>query len=506
MGKYLLGIDIGTSACKVVLFSIDHKIGIYADGKYPTYYPQLGWAEQDPEDWWRAVCSAIQNVINDGGANPKDIIGIGLAGQSWSAIPIDNDGIVLKNTPIWMDTRAVDICDEIRKEISEDRIFNLCGNSLQPTYTFPKILWLKKHFPELYKRTFKILQSNSFIVYKLTNVISQDVSQGYGLHCFNMHHGSWNTDLCKQLGVRPDLLPDLKPCHEVIGKVTNFAAELTGLVAGIPVVAGGLDAACGALGAGVHQSGETQEQGGQAGGMSICINHYAADPRLILSFHVVPGYWLLQGGTVGGGIYRWMEREFATEERQIAELNATSTFQIMDREAEEIEPGCEGLIFLPYMSGERSPIWDEKAKGVVFGLDYSKTRKHLMRAGMEGVAYSLRHNLEVAESIGARADVLRAIGGAAKSRLWTQIKADITGKKIIVPKNREATTLGAVILAGVGTGIFSSFDDAVEKTVDISLEYYPNESTSEVYNRNYEIYKELYEKLRETMHKPEINQ
>jgi len=505
MKTLLMGIDIGTSACKVTLFTIDEKAEVSEDSKYSVYYPQPGWVEQNPEEWWNAVCYAVRSLLYTNNIQPKDIAGIGIAGQSWSAIPLDKNGEVLHNTPIWMDTRAAEICEEIRNKIDEDQIFNLCGNPLQPTYTLPKILWFKKHLPGIYAKTEKFLQSNSFIAYKLTGVISHDLSQGYGLHCFDMRRGVWDVAFCSEFGVTPDLLPELVPSHQVIGTVTEHAARLTGLQAGIPVVAGGLDAACGALGAGVLKPGETQEQGGQAGGMSICMDHYTADPRLILGFHVVPGCWLLQGGTVGGGTIRWMEQEFGEAERQIAKENESTSYAVMDQEAEEIDPGCDGLVLLPYMSGERSPLWDEKAKGVIFGLDYSKTRKHLIRAGMEGVAYSLRHNLEVAESVGVTVAVLRAVGGAAKSRLWTQIKADVTGKRIIVPSSREATTLGSAILAGVGTGVFSSFDEAVAQTVDVTKEYYPDESTRSVYDHNYRIYKELYESLKEIMHRQEAN-
>lgn len=500
--KYLLGIDIGTSACKIALFAKDGKVEAAASGAYPVYYPKPGWVEQNPDEWWEAVCTTIQKVLETSHVLPSQIAGIGIDGQSWSAIAIDREGKVLTNTPIWMDTRAQEICDRMNQKIGAEKIFELCGNMLQPSYTTAKILWYKEQMPEVYEKTDKILQSNSFIAYRLTGQITQDVSQGYGLHCFNMRTGTWDQDMCEALGIPFQFLPEIVPCHQVVGTVTEKAAEETGLLAGIPVVAGGLDAACGTLGAGVVHAGETQEQGGQAGGMSICIEEYAADPRLILGYHVVPDQWLLQGGTTGGGgVMRWLEQEFADYERSVAvEKGRTSLHQYNDK-AEQVTPGSDGLVFLPYMAGERSPIWDPNAKGVFYGLDFGKTKGHMIRACMEGVAYSLKHNLDIAESAGAEVKELLAVGGSANSALWMQIKSDITGKPLAVPFSDTATTLGAALLAGVGVGMYEDFEDAVKQTVKITRRYEPNAETSEAYQRNYETYLALYDNLKDLMKK-----
>lgn len=504
MGQYLLGIDIGTSACKVAVFEENGHVVSSGNGDYQVYYPKPGWAEQNPDEWWAAVCKAVRETLEKGSVRPEEIAGIGIDGQSWSAIPMDKDGNVLANTPIWMDTRASEICEEVGAKVGTDNIFNVCGNPFKPSYTTPKILWYKKHLPEVYKHTYKILQSNSYIAYRLTGAFTQELSQGYGHHCFDMRRGVWDMDMCRQLGVESGMLPDIFPCHQVVGTVTKKAAEECGLKEGTPVVAGALDAACGTLGAGVVHPGETQEQGGQAGGMSICLDTYKADPRLILSYHAVPGQWIIQGGTVGGGgVMRWLEREFADYERVKGKELGVSSLQLFNEIAEKVAPGSDGMVFLPYMAGERSPIWDPNAKGVYYGLDFSKTKGHFVRAAMEGVALSLRHNIEVAEAAGASASELRAMGGSANSLLWTQIKADVTGKKIIVPSSDTATTLGAVILAGVGIGMYRSFEEAVEKTVVIRREHEPNPENKAVYDKNYETYLQLYENLKGVMGRKE---
>lgn len=505
MKQYLLGIDIGTSACKTAVFDVDGNVIASGNGGYPVYYPKAGWAEQNPVEWWMAVCQAIKTTLEKGKIQPKEIVGIGIDGQSWSAIPMDKEGEVLANTPIWMDTRAASICEEVGRKVGEDRIFGVCGNPFKPSYTTPKILWYKRHMPEVYKKTYKVLQSNSFIAYKLTGQYTQELSQGYGLHCFDMHKGEWDLDMCRELGVESGMLPDIFPCHHIVGGVTEKAAAECGLLKGTPVAAGALDAACGTLGAGVIHPGETQEQGGQAGGMSICMDEYKADKRLILSYHATSTQWILQGGTVGGGgVMRWMEKEFADYERIKGKEVGKSSLDLFNELAAKISPGSDGVVFLPYMSGERSPIWDSNAKGVFYGLDFSKTKGHFVRAAMEGVALSLRHNLEVAKEAGAQISELRAMGGSANSLLWTQIKSDVTGKRIVVPSSDTATTLGAVMLAGVGIGLYPDFEEAVKRTVVIKRDHEPNEANKEVYDRNYETYLMLYEQLKDVMGRKEL--
>jgi xylulokinase len=489
MGNQLLGIDIGTSACKIAVFDEDGRVLAQSNQPYQVYYPESGWAEQNPIEWWNAICDGIKDVLSQDGISAAEIKGIGVDGQSWSAIPVDRDGNVLCNTPIWMDTRARHICDRVKEEIGEERIFQVAGNDFLPSYVTPKLLWFKEERPEIFRNTYKFLQSNSYIVMKLTGVMSQDYSQCYGIHFFDMEKLTYDTELAEQMGLSEELLPKLYPCDGVVGEVTKEAAALTGLKAGTPVVAGGLDAACGALGAGVYKAGQTQEQGGQAGGMSICTDKALAHKKLILGTHVVPGLWLLQGGTVGGGgTLKWFRQE----------LGKDLSFDDLTAEAEKTPAGSDGVVFLPYMAGERSPIWNPDAKGVFYGLSFDKTRGHMIRALLEGVAFSLEHNLRTAAETGVRVDTLNAMGGASNSVLWTQIKADVTGKTIQVPASDTATTLGAAILAGVGCGIYAGYEEAVTRTIRITRTQTPNPENRKVYDRSMELYLTLYENLKQT--------
>ena len=501
MSELLLGIDIGTSSCKVAVFDKDGHAVSSATKEYPVQYPHTGWAEQNPDDWWNGVAAAIRTLLEKSGVSADRIAGIGVDGQSWSAVALDGEGKVLCPTPIWMDTRANEICQEMTSRLGADRIFSVAGNPLQPMYTTPKVLWYERVLPEVYGRIDKILQCNSFLVYRLTGAVTQDISQGYGWHCFDMRRGCWDLEMARELGIPEHFLPEIVSCDKVVGHVTAEAAAKTGLLEGTPVVAGGLDACCGTLGVGVSEPGETQEQGGQAGGMSICMDQYHADPRLILGYHVVPGRWLLQGGTTGGGgAMRWFEKEFGDGERLMKEQLGISSLDQMNQAAAAVPAGSEGLVFLPYLSGERTPIWDPEAKGVFYGIDFTKKKGHFIRALMEGVAYALRHNLEVAKSAGADVEVLKAMGGSANSLLWTQIKADITGKKIEVPSSDTATTWGACMLAGVGVGLFPSYREVIDRTIATRRVHEPKRADAEAYEKGYRTYRALYENLKGLMH------
>ncbi len=499
MGKqYLLAVDVGTSSCVVAVFDFAGRIAGSWTGEYRTNYPYAGYAEQDAEDWWQVICRGIKILMEDKSLKPQEIAAVGVAGTSWLCLPLDKNGTPLRPAMLWLDRRAQKQADWMKEKVGEKRLIALNGNPVDPAYITPKMLWIKENEPDIYKRTAKFLQSNSYIVYKFTGEYSQDYSQGYGFHFFDTAKGCWDEKTALELGLSLDLMAPFFHSHEVVGTITNKAADETGLIAGIPVVAGGLDAACCTLGAGVICPGQTQEQGGQAGGMSIQIDRPLIHPKLILGYHVVPNQWLLQGGTVGGsGVLRWFNEHFGALEQQLGKERGMSPYEIMSEAAAGVSPGSDGLIFLPYMAGERSPIWDSKAKGVFFGLSYEKTRAHMIRAIMEGVGYSLLHNLKTAEEIGVSAEVLRSVGGAANSYIWTQIKADITGKVIHVPFSDHATSLGAAILAGIGVGVYNDFAEAVEKTVHIQRTHYPDEKNTRIYHRYYQLYLKLYEKLKD---------
>jgi xylulokinase len=413
---------------------------------------------------------------------------------------VDKGGGILADTPLWMDTRAADICARVSEEIGAEEIFGLAGNAFMPQYSTPKVLWFKQHRPDVYRQTHKFLSCNGYIVYKLTGVFTHDGSQGYGYHFFDMRGGSYDGRMAERLGVDLDKIPPLYPCDEVVGAVNSRAAADTGLAEGVPVVAGGLDAACGALGAGVAADGQTQEQGGQAGGMSVCLDRFAAHKKLICGRHVVKDRWLLQGGTVAGGAsLRWFKDAFGDSEERRAGPEKTNVFDLLTALAADVPAGSGGLIFLPYLLGERSPLWDPDAKGVFYNVNFDTKKGHFIRAVLEGVAYSLRHNLETAYETGARVSELVSVGGASESPLGTQIKADVTKLAIKVPRSGNATALGAAMLAGIGAGVYRDAADAVGKAAGFGREYAPDAGNFGVYDGNYREYRRLYLNLKDQM-------
>lgn len=493
MKSLFLGIDIGTSGCKTALFDETGHAAFTASGGYALHYPFPGAVEQDAEDWWGALCLCLKNLWEQG-ADPKAVSAIGIDGQSWSAIPVDSSGKTLAKTPIWMDTRAGSICRVWEKRLGAEHIFNISANPFSPTYTLPKLLWWMENSPGLVESASHIMQSNSFIAFRLTGRISMDYSMSYGWHNFDQKKLTFDDALTREFGIPTRFLTPPVHSDQVIGVISAEAARATGLSEGTPVVAGGLDAACATLGAGVVSPGQTQEQGGQAGGMSICTDRALAHPKLILGSHVIPNRWLLQGGTVGGGAsLKWFSEQLgAAGGDNILKTAGEGVFARLSAEAEGSVPGANGLICLPYFAGERSPLWDEGAKAMYFGLKFSNTHADMVRATMEGAAFALRHNIETAKEAGAEITELRGTGGASNSRIWTQIKADITGIPMGIPDTDDATVRGAAMLAMKSKGLFENYDEAAQKLINITRHQEPQAENASLYGRLYEIYKKLY--------------
>ena len=499
-GVYL-GVDIGTSGCRAVAFAADDgRTLAVAERSYPVLTPAPGWAEQDANDWVRGALEALAEVVASGAFEAADVRGVGVDGQSWACVPVAEDGTILASTPIWMDTRSQELCDEVLASVPAADVLALAGNRLSPSYTTAKVLWFARHRPEVYARARWFLQSNSLIVLALTGVVSQDHSQGYGLHFVDVASGRPDGAMAARLGLDPSRFPDPVEPSAVVGGITADAARATGLPVGTPVVAGGLDAACGALGAGVFAAGQTQEQGGQAGGMSIALDAPVADERLILSRHVVPGCWLLQGGTVAGSAsLAWITRVIGEAERLTASASGRREYEEVSALAATAAVGSGGLVFLPYLSGERSPLWDADARGAFLGLTLATGRAELYRAVMEGVAFALRHNLEVAAAAGAHVDELLAIGGATRSPVWMQIKADATRRPVVVSASDVATPMGAAMLAALGCGD-SDVADLVARWVHRGSTYVPDPAGADAYDRVYQTWAGLYPALASSMH------
>lgn len=495
MDKLLMAIDVGTSGTRVALFTQDGAVAGSRSAEYSCQTDGPGYSQIDAEIWWESALACIEGLKADG-LPLERVAAIGVDGISWVGLPVDEAGHALSPALTWMDRRSRSQAESMVKRVGAEALFAVAGNPPDPAYIAPKMLYFKENEPDIYRRAHCFIQCNSYIVLRLTGTFSQDYSQGYGFHFFDVARRQLRGDVAEAMGVDAEKVAPFYESHQVVGGLLGSVARRTGLTADIPVVAGGLDAACCTLGAGVITPGDTQEQGGQAGGMSIDVDHALMHPRLILGCHVVPGQWLLQGGSVGGGgALRWFREQLGAWEDAAGREEGLSAYEVFSREAETVPAGCQGLCFLPYMAGERSPIWDSNARGVFAGLSYDKSRAHMVRAVMEGVAFSLQHNLETAYETGARVDTLRSVGGSANSQVWTQIKSDVTGLPIQVPFSDQATTLGAALLAGVGAGIYRDFAEAVRHTVRIQRVHEPDPAMHRRYMDFYRQYRELYQSL-----------
>jgi xylulokinase len=499
----LLGIDIGTSSCKVGAFSVEGEALGTATRPYEILRSTAYEAEQDAEEWWHAACLCIQKLLSANVFDAQDVAAIGVVGHSWATLPVDDEGTPLRNAMLWLDRRSLEECRYLEEVVGEQYILELSGNRIDPAYCVPKMLWIRNNEPEVYAQTYKFLQSNSFIVHKLTGVFTQDASQGYGYYVFDTERRGWSWEACELMGIDGQLLPKVFESVTVVGEVTSQAAAMTGLKAGTPVVAGGVDCAGACLGAGLIEHGATQEQAGQAGGMTIVTQRPYKDSRLISGCHVIDQYWHLSGGTVSGGVLNWFYGNILAQNGDISSLGDEkhNPFELLSLEAETSPVGADGLLFLPYMAGERTPIWDPLARGVLLGLSYEKNRGDLVRALMEGAALALRHNLEVAGQVGIRPSSLISVGGGAKSKVWCQIKADITQLPLGIPSLDDGTVFGAALLGGIGVDVYADWQASLQEIVGVRQWYKPREANTSLYDELYQIYLASYAALKDQLHR-----
>ncbi|MFR8405072.1 MAG: xylulokinase, partial [Monoglobus pectinilyticus] len=385
--RYVIGVDIGTSGTKTVLF--DEKGNAVSSFlvEYPLYQPKIGWAEQDPEDWWNATYTSINSVIKQSGVNPADIKGIGLSGQMHGLVMLDKDGNVLRKSIIWCDQRTTAEADELTEKVGKERLVEITGNPALTGFTAAKILWVQKNEPELYAKTAKILLPKDYIRYKLTGEYATEVSDASGMQLMDIKNRCWSDEVLEKLNIDKNLLGKMYESCEVTGKVHQEAAKLTGLNEGTIVVGGAGDQAAGAVGNGIVKTGIVSSTIGTSGVVFAHMDNIQIDKegRVHTLCHAVPGKWHVMGVTQGAGLsLKWYRDNFCHAEMDAADGMGVDPYYLMDKQAEKIAPGCEGLIYLPYLMGERSPHNDPNAKGVFFGLSAKHTKYDMLRAVMEG--------------------------------------------------------------------------------------------------------------------------
>lgn len=457
-GPLLLAIDIGTTACKAVLFQADGTERVKASREYPVHYPRPLWAEQDPDDWWRAAVSATRDCLERAGEGAKErIAAIGLSSQRETMAAVDADGRPLGRAILWMDRRSRPQAEQVARAFGREAVHRRTGMLPDATFSLTKLMWLAQNQPEQVERARVFLQPKEYVAFRMTGVAATEPSLASRTMMFDLETGDWIDELVAEAGIRKEQLPPVVPSASVLGTVTAEAAAAMGLAEGIPVVAGGGDRPCEALGSGIGVDG-VMESTGTTSNVSAPVTRppEKLEGGTLCSRHVVPGYFLLeQGLSTTGALLRWFRDQFAHEERQRAIALGADPYDLISEEAAQRPPGANGLIALPFFMGARAPRWNPEARGVLFGFTLEHTRADVARALMEGVAFEVAACLEVLRRAGFDPQGLRVLGGGAKARLWNQIKADVTGVEIQVPRVTEAASLGAAILAGCAVGLYA---------------------------------------------------
>ena len=496
---YLLGIDIGTSGTKTVLFDVNGTTIASDTQEYPLYQPRNGWAEQDPEDWWKATCVSTRNVIAQSGVTPRDIKGVGLSGQMHGLVLLDADDKVLRRSIIWCDQRSAQECEEITSLVGAKRLIEITANPALTGFTASKIKWVMNNEPEIYEKARKILLPKDYIRFCLTGEYATEVSDASGMQLLDVPNRRWSDEVLQKLGIDKDMLGKVYESQEVTGTVSKKAAELTGLAEGTIVVGGGGDQAAGAVGNGIVKPGVISSTIGTSGVVFAYTDKVSIDPkgRVHTFCHAVPNTWHIMGVTQGAGLsLQWFRNNFCHEEISVAGLLDVDPYYLIDKAAEKVAVGADGLIYLPYLMGERTPHLDPDCRGVFFGISAKHTKREFLRAVMEGVAYSLKNCLDIIKEMGIGINEVRASGGGGKSPLWRQIQADLFGTPICTVNSSEGPALGVALLAGVGAGIYKSVPEACDQTIRVVTHQDYNKDNHVAYQKFYSLYNDIYQSLK----------
>lgn len=495
--NYLLGVDIGTSGAKALLCDTHGTVLATATAPYPLSTPKPLWSEQEPADWWQGVCAAIQSVLQTSGVAGAEVAGLGLTGQMHGAVFLDQENRVIRPALLWNDQRTAAECAEITARVGATALIEMTGNPALTGFQAPKILWLRHHEPEHFARVAQVLLPKDYIRFLLTGVSVTDASDAAGTLLLNLRTRDWSDEILRALDIPREWLPRVTEGPEPTGGLLPDVAASLGLPQGLPVMAGGGDNAAAAVGTGIVRTGVINSSIGTSGVLFAHTDAIAIDPqgRLHTFCHAVPGQYHLMAVTLSaGGSFQWFRN-------LLRPLHPDLSYDDLIALAQESPMGAEGLLFLPYLSGERTPHLDPLARGAFVGLTTRHTIGHMARAVMEGVIFSLRDGLELFKQLGVPLHEVRTTGGGGRSELWRQLQANIYGMDIATLQVEEGPAYGAALLAGVGVGVFADVGDAVERCVVVKEITRPTSDHIDRYQAYYDIYRSLYDALHPQFHR-----
>lgn len=511
--KYTLGIDIGTTGVKASVLDVDAgKVVAHSLKEHPLFHPKPGYAEQEGDNYWKAVVEAVQQCFKQGSFADK-ISGVSLSGLVGVMLPIDKDGKPVRPGMIWMDSRSEEECTDIRNTVGEATINKINGNRVAPWFVEPKALWMKKHEPHNFEKTYKLVSPSGYCTYKMCGEFTMNHGDAQLFYPYEYQKGVWNEELANGLGISLDKYPDIYNSHEVVGKVTKQASEETGIKEGAVVVAGGTDISCAALGCGVVEVGQAFYSMGTGANIGVMIptSQEINEFRILKWTSVLPGMTMFDGpmAFVGASL-NWFKNNFAELEIREAEKNNQNVFELLTKQAEKIKSGSDGLMYFPYLGNTLSPNWNSTATGLFFGVRPTTTKAHFIRSVIEGVAFDCNSNVKIAKEAGAKIDKFTLNGGPTKSRLWNQITSDVTGLPLDLPdvgKSEEsgfppeAAPLGDAILAAVGAGFYSNPLESLSDIIKIKETFEPNLKNHEMYSEFFSVWRSVYHNLIDDMKK-----
>jgi len=461
-------------------------------------FPQIGWAEQDPQDWWRAACRAIAECLAKGKVQPHEIDSIGLTGQMHGLVLLDENDNVLRPSIIWCDQRTGEECREITEQVGARRLIELTANPALTGFTLPKIWWVRRHEPQIWARVRSILLPKDYVRFRLTGVRAIDVADASGTLMLDVVNRKWSQPILKISQLDEGLLPKVYESPEITGETSEAGARAAGLRAGIPVVAGAGDQAAGAVGMGIVKAGAVSATIGTSGVVFAATAKPVLEPlgRIHTFCHAIPDRWHVMGVTQGAGLsLRWFRDQF-----RAGKDDGRDPYDRLMDEAAKTPPGAEGLLWAPYLMGERTPHLDPNARGALVGITAQHTRAHIIRAILEGVAFSLRDSLTLFREIGVPIESIRLGGGGARSALWQKIQSDIYGMPVELIEAEEGGAYGAALLAGVGVGAWPSVELACQAAVRVAKTVKPDPQTVSLMNLQYSEYRKLYPALKGIRH------
>ncbi len=494
----MIGIDVATTGAKALVCDEAGKILAVAINSYPLNSPRPGWSEQNPEAWWQATIKSISRALDESEVDPGEVAGIGISGQMHGAVFLDKGDKVLRPAILWNDQRTAQECAEIIQAVGARQLIKLVSNPALTGFTAPKILWVRKNEPQVYQKARKILLPKDYIRFRLTGSFATDVSDASGTLLFNVAKRRWSEEMLGLLDLDGELLPRAYESPEVCGSISALAAEETGLLAGTPVVAGGGDQAAGGVGTGIVKKGTLSATLGTSGVVFAFSDKLHTDPkgRVHTFCHAVPEGWHVMGVVLAaGGSFRWLRDNLGRQGAR-GEAATGPSYEELTEEAAEAPAGSEGLFFLPYLTGERTPHADPYARGAWVGLTNRHRRPELIRSVMEGASFAMRDSLEIIKGMGIEVRQVRIAGGGATSELWRSIQADIFNHPVVTINATEGPAFGAALLAAVGTRVFSSVEEACEATISVTSEMPVSRKNAEAYERAYPVYQKLYRSLK----------